>query len=148
MSREETDDYTERVQDLRAAILSSASCPKDSEGASHVPIDTDEFLVRFLAWGKGAVPKSAERHNVYWEKRRSIFGSDDRDFDAAKCEEVLRKNPFIVTPEGALDEDGRQVVYIRPRLMDWKVLTTELALECLWYRMVGLHNRLSLVDTV
>lgn len=155
----EDKDHSERVPTLRDAILSSKGCPRDPsrEDVPHIPIDTPEFLLRFLVCAKGDVDKSVARHNHYWEVRGELFsiggdssssspseGGDERhdnppplcrDFDAEKCEKILAERPFIVAPEGATDAFGRQLVYVRPRFLNWKEVTTREALECVWYRI-------------
>lgn len=72
---EEDKDHSERVPALRDAILSSKGCPRDPSlgDVRHIPIDTPEFLLRFLVCAKGDVDKSVARHNHYWEVRGELF---------------------------------------------------------------------------
>lgn len=126
-------DHSALVPELREAILASETCPKDADGTRRVPLDEPAFLVRFLACAKGDVTKSVARHNAYWDARREFFGANDRPFDEAKCLEIRERMPFYLAPEGALDADGRQLIFVRPTLLDWTTLETDDALEYVWY---------------
>lgn len=126
-------DHSALVPELREAILASETCPKDADGTRRVPLDEPAFLVRFLACAKGDVTKSVARHNAYWDARREFFGANDRPFDEAKCLEIRERMPFYLAPEGALDADGRQLILVRPTLLDWTTLETDDALEYVWY---------------
>ena len=148
---EKKDEYdSDHVASLRDAILASEACPRrggDASGEPHLPVDSSEFLLRFLVCGKGDVTKSVERHNRYWSLRRELFGGGGggggggergmfcREFDVEKCERILAARPFIVAPEAALDTEGRQLMYVRPRFLDWNMISTTEALECVWYRL-------------
>ena len=90
--------HFERLPALREAILSSPSCPINSTSSAppHIPIDTPEFLLRFLACAKGDVDKSAKRHNQYWRVRAELFHDGHLEFDVDACERILAARPFIV----------------------------------------------------
>ena len=89
----ENQPHFERLPALRVAILSSPSC---RDASLPIPIDTPEFLLRFLACAKGDVDKSAERHNQYWRVRAELFHDGHLEFDVDTCERILAARPFIV----------------------------------------------------
>mmetsp|Transcript_14747 Transcript_14747/g.30331 ORF Transcript_14747/g.30331 Transcript_14747/m.30331 type:complete len:255 (-) Transcript_14747:26-790(-) len=88
----------------------------------------------FIRWAKHDVAKAATRWTSYWTTRLQLFGEADitsPDYIATIEAEV--RVGAIELPNNHRDLDGRQVLIVRMRKMDYTVLTPETMRSYFWF---------------
>jgi hypothetical protein len=117
-----------QVLQLSSLILSSTGSPP--------PDPSPSFLRLFLFYAEGDIARAASRHADYWSLRAELFGPS-LSFDMPSPS-PLASHPFVATPEGARDALGRRLLYVRPRFLDWSLLSVSSCISCIWSIMHSL----------
>lgn len=88
--------------------------------------------INFLLWAKLDVDKAAKRYEAYWSTRLELFGEADLESQefASSIEAELRTGAIELPDARA---NGRQVLLVRMRKMDYTVMTPESVRSLFWF---------------
>lgn len=126
-------------ESLDEAVKQFISGNSNKQGAVRPPPHLEKGLASiesFLLWAKLDLEKAAERREEYWKARLELFGDVDIE-DPSYAKELVQemKTGAIQLPLGYHDNNGRQLVVVRPRLLDYSVLTPMTVLKYFWFIM-------------